>query len=106
MQITSNSFRHIDDFFRAEIRISPMLSPLFMSGTPGIIFKFKLEFDIVFNNSLTCDNTTHRSRSLMILLKNVLKIFKNQSIGWLIMNLASLLLSARLVIKVSVKKGF
>ena len=60
--------RHVDDFFRAEIRISPMLSPLFMSGTPGIIFKFKLEFDIVFNNTLTCDDTTYRSRSISNLL--------------------------------------
>ena len=75
MQITSNSFRHIDDFFRAEIRISLMLSPFFMSGTPGIIFKFNVEFDIVFYNTLACDNSTHRSRSVMILLKKRFKDF-------------------------------
>ena len=67
--------RHIDDFFRAEIRISLMLSPFFMSGTPGIIFKFNVEFDIVFYNTLACDNSTHRSRSVMILLKKRFKDF-------------------------------
>ena len=52
IQITSNSFRHIDDLLRAEIRMSLMLSPLSMSGICGITFKFNVEFDIFFNSYL------------------------------------------------------
>ena len=42
----------MEDCSRTEINISLMLSPSSMSGIFGIIFKFKLEFDIFFDPTL------------------------------------------------------
>ena len=59
IQITSNSFRHIDDLFRTEIRISLILSPLSMSGICGIIFKLTLNLSFSSIATSICDNTSY-----------------------------------------------
>ena len=72
----------------------------------GLYLNLTLNLTFSSEAPSVCGYITYRSRSVIKLLKKFKSLFKNQSIVWLIMNLASLLLSAREVIRVSVNTGF